>query len=336
MNVLGECLGRLAERGPHADPNVVVAGAVARAAGDVIAVRQAEHPRRGVALAMACVVMVLAAAGVLALVTADRAAAPASPSGSSPTTILTTPAPTPTIPVLAPSTALAELPDVARVPITVSGPAPTSWYRLQPDLDVAWFSPPDGPSMLCFRTPVLDATCRADTLRTGVRRGRDRRRRHRRRPAPRRHPRWQRHAVDHPGHGRHAHRAGRSQRRSRLGCGPLPPRRRDRHRRPRRHVHAQRPISSTDHDRTTDDHRAADHDRADGGHPSGRRRHRPRHRDRVRRGRPNDRRSRRHRGPHQARRLVRPPRTAAGRRCPQGSNAPATTSSAPCGGGTSA
>ena len=85
MNVLGERLGRLAERGPHADPNVVVAGAVARAAGDVVADRQLDRPRRGVALAMACLVMVLAAAGLLALVTADRAAAPASPSGSSPT-----------------------------------------------------------------------------------------------------------------------------------------------------------------------------------------------------------------------------------------------------------
>ena len=170
--------------------------------------------------------------------------------------------------------------------------------------------------------------------RPASRRGRDRRRRHRRRPAPRRHPRWQRHAVDHPGHGRHAHRAGRSQRRSRLGCGPLPPRRRDRHRRPRRHVHAQQPISSTDHDRTTDDHRAADHDRADGG-------------TRAAAGAidldtatvfgaaaptiadPDDTVAR------ISATLVRPPRTAAGRRCPQGSNAPETTSSAPCGGGTS-
>jgi hypothetical protein len=46
--------------------------------------------------------------------------------------------------------------DVSDTPVTVAASAPTDWYRLQPDLDVAWYQEPSGqsPSMLCWRTPV--------------------------------------------------------------------------------------------------------------------------------------------------------------------------------------
>ena len=50
------------------------------------------------------------------------------------------------------------------VPPTVLGTGPTDWYRLLPDLDVAWYSPNNGSSMLCFRTPTLDATCGTDNF----------------------------------------------------------------------------------------------------------------------------------------------------------------------------
>lgn len=43
-----------------------------------------------------------------------------------------------------------------QVPPTVVANRPIDWYRLQPDLDVAWYSDPAGTaSMLCFRTPSI-------------------------------------------------------------------------------------------------------------------------------------------------------------------------------------
>ncbi len=46
--------------------------------------------------------------------------------------------------------------DVSDTRVTVAASAPTDWYRLQPDLDVAWYQEPSGqsPSMLCWRTPA--------------------------------------------------------------------------------------------------------------------------------------------------------------------------------------
>ena len=50
---------------------------------------------------------------------------------------------------------LPALTDVSsEVPPTVLGTGPTDWYRLQPDLDVAWYSDGGDQSMLCFRTPA--------------------------------------------------------------------------------------------------------------------------------------------------------------------------------------
>ena len=40
------------------------------------------------------------------------------------------------------------------VPATVLATGPSDWYRLQPDLDVAWYSDGGDASMLCFRTPA--------------------------------------------------------------------------------------------------------------------------------------------------------------------------------------
>lgn len=58
--------------------------------------------------------------------------------------------------VLAPPAAtLPDLADVSSgVPVTVMGSGPSEWYRLQRDLDVAWYSDGGEMSMLCFRTPA--------------------------------------------------------------------------------------------------------------------------------------------------------------------------------------
>jgi len=67
--------------------------------------------------------------------------------------------------MLAPAATLPPFADVsASVPPTVVGTGPTDWYRLQPDLDVAWYSDATGTqSMLCFRSPA-GQECRLDTF----------------------------------------------------------------------------------------------------------------------------------------------------------------------------
>lgn len=57
--------------------------------------------------------------------------------------------------VAPPAATLPDLADVSSVvPPTVVGTGPTEWYRLQRDLDVAWYSDGGEMSMLCFRTPA--------------------------------------------------------------------------------------------------------------------------------------------------------------------------------------
>jgi hypothetical protein len=55
--------------------------------------------------------------------------------------------------------------DLASTPVTVQGSGPTEWYRLQPDLDVAWFSDGQNQSQLCFRTPAIQQ-CKPDAMST--------------------------------------------------------------------------------------------------------------------------------------------------------------------------
>lgn len=60
--------------------------------------------------------------------------------------------------IVPPAAILPELADVSTVPVTVVDSGPSDWYRLLPDLDVAWYSEGAGaPSMLCFRTPAGSA-----------------------------------------------------------------------------------------------------------------------------------------------------------------------------------
>jgi len=57
---------------------------------------------------------------------------------------------------LLPTQTLPDGADVSDTPNTAAASSPTDWYRLQPDLDVAWYQEPSGqsPSMLCWRTPA--------------------------------------------------------------------------------------------------------------------------------------------------------------------------------------
>jgi hypothetical protein len=69
---------------------------------------------------------------------------------------------------LAPAVTLAEAGDLTDVPVTVLSAAPTEWYRLAPDLDVAWYQDQvdGGVSMVCWRSPV-GSDCQADNSRPG-------------------------------------------------------------------------------------------------------------------------------------------------------------------------
>lgn len=162
MNTLTDRLDRLAERGPHADASLVVARATAIATGTALAEEPApQRPRRAPLVAAAVTVTVLGGGLLLATrPTSDRGAAPGNtdPSNAS--------GPTTSVPSALPLEPVATLPDTgdvsSQVPVTVVGTGPTDWYRLQPDLDIAWYSPNDGTSWLCLRTPTIDATCQID------------------------------------------------------------------------------------------------------------------------------------------------------------------------------
>ena len=74
---------------------------------------------------------------------------------------------TETVPAIeGPQQSLPESADLTTSPVTVQGSGPSSWYRLQPDLDVAWYSDGQGDSQLCFRTPALEQ-CQPDRFVPG-------------------------------------------------------------------------------------------------------------------------------------------------------------------------
>lgn len=61
----------------------------------------------------------------------------------------------PDVVALEPVVTLPESADLSdEPPATALATEPVEWYRLAPDLDVSWYAPPDGMSMLCWRTPV--------------------------------------------------------------------------------------------------------------------------------------------------------------------------------------
>lgn len=69
---------------------------------------------------------------------------------------------------LAPVVTLADTGDLTDVPVTVLAETPTEWYRLSPDLDVAWHQDQMNAAepMVCWRTPV-GSDCQVDNTRPG-------------------------------------------------------------------------------------------------------------------------------------------------------------------------
>lgn len=99
----------------------------------------------------------VAAAIVLGLVLINRPTTEQEGVGSvSPVSSSSPTSTSPGIEILGPSETLPDTGDVTGTPVTVAGDSPTSWYRLEPDLDIAWYQEPSGqsPAMLCWRTPV--------------------------------------------------------------------------------------------------------------------------------------------------------------------------------------
>jgi len=60
----------------------------------------------------------------------------------------------PSAPAFEPVLTLPDSPDLGDIPVTAAATEPVDWFRLAPDLDVSWYQPPDGTSMLCWRTPI--------------------------------------------------------------------------------------------------------------------------------------------------------------------------------------
>lgn len=169
---LTDRLERLADRGPHADAGLVVARATAIAAGMEWGSSPARHrPHWQPLLASAAVGTVLVGGLLVIARSPDQSSVPARGADDGPATApsaAAAPEPAAVEPVepierVEPTETLPARPDVTgEVPPTVVGTAPTDWYRLQPDLEVAWFSPNDGTSMLCLRTPTVPEICQPD------------------------------------------------------------------------------------------------------------------------------------------------------------------------------
>ncbi|MFT3853676.1 MAG: hypothetical protein QM733_13180 [Ilumatobacteraceae bacterium] len=122
--------------------------------GVTVVLATPERSRRTLVLVAA--VAVLGAAGVTTAVVSRGPATPAGApdeSGASTATVTTTP-------VLAPAATLPDGVDVIAVPVTVDAGSARTWYRLQPDLDVAWQGAGSS-TEVCWRTPVADG-CRPD------------------------------------------------------------------------------------------------------------------------------------------------------------------------------
>lgn len=97
------------------------------------------------------------------VVTAPESLVEAGPDSSAPPTGPETSLPPG--PELAPVATLADTQDLSDVPVTVAGTAPTAWYRVAPDLDIAWYQAEDGALTFCLRTPVTE-TCPSDSVRS--------------------------------------------------------------------------------------------------------------------------------------------------------------------------
>lgn len=134
------------EHGPGLDDGAVLSINLQRA-----------EPRQHRAARVSLVIGSVAAATVLGFVLINRPTTEQSGVGSVGPTSSSSPTSTsPGIVVLGASEILPDTGDLTDTPVTVAGNSPTDWYRVQLDLDIAWYQEASGqsPAMLCWRTPV--------------------------------------------------------------------------------------------------------------------------------------------------------------------------------------
>lgn len=99
----------------------------------------------------------IAAATIVGFVIVDQSST-GQPSTASvePTQLSVSTSTDPGIQVIGPSETLPDTGDLSATPVTVAGDSPSDWYRVQPDLDIAWYQDASGdlPATLCWRTPA--------------------------------------------------------------------------------------------------------------------------------------------------------------------------------------
>lgn len=151
----------------HRADNVVVEDHLESILGghDIVRFSDDHTPHRGRnrVLAVAAGVAVLLGAAGLAWANGNRTQPPAASSPSQ------TPNDSPSDRAqLEPVVTLPASGDITGVPVTVLGAQPADWFRLAPDLDVAWYQDQanGAASMVCWRTPA-GSDCEIDTAKPG-------------------------------------------------------------------------------------------------------------------------------------------------------------------------
>ena len=142
---LADRLSRLADRGPHADPRLVVARANATAYAtpfpDVPSTTRSNAPKFAAAFLAAAAV-----AGIVVVATRDPDAGPPAQAPS-------TDRPTPTTSsTQRPAETLPSFNDLTAVPITVPAGSALQYWRFAPDVDIAERATSGGSSELCWRS----------------------------------------------------------------------------------------------------------------------------------------------------------------------------------------
>jgi hypothetical protein len=124
-----------------------------------------ERPRFWPVLAAAAVVALVAVAGALALRSDPSSEIAVQTEDTTPPTGTNVSAEDTEVPApegLEPVETLPDTLDLTDVPLTVAPDGPRAWYRLQPDLDIAWQATTTGDTEFCWRTPI-DTQCQPES-----------------------------------------------------------------------------------------------------------------------------------------------------------------------------
>lgn len=142
----------------HQTSHLPVSGPGVPITGPIRSVMVTDSPRRSTFMLVAAASIVVLAVGGLFVLTGRSGDGDVSTSDTGPAAEGS---------VLEPVTTLPDSADVSSAPVTVAADEPTDWYRVAPDLDIAWFQSLDGtsPSMFCWRTPIAPAgVCTIDAV----------------------------------------------------------------------------------------------------------------------------------------------------------------------------